>query len=96
MEKYKIAFENSLSGKKGVETTVSSTKEVIEHYKSINWFELLKKATPENQNDSDIMDDNSWNFSIEYEKYKKEYILHIYPHLYPTPILAPNKFGVFF
>lgn len=90
MEKYKIAFENSLSGKKGVETTVSSTKEVIEHYKSINWFELLKKATPENQNDSDIMDDNSWNFSIEYEKYKKEYILHIYPHLYPTPSVKPD------
>lgn len=90
MEKYKIAFENFMTKKKGVKTTVSSTSEVIEHYKNINWFELLTKATDENQNDSDLIDTNSWNFSVEYEKYKKEYILHIHPHLYPTPSVKPD------
>ncbi|EWH13067.1 hypothetical protein KLA_11000 [Cellulophaga geojensis KL-A] len=60
-----------MSNEKRIDTTVSSTKEVIEQYKSINWFNLLTKATPENQNDSDIVDDNSWNFSVTFKNDKK-------------------------
>lgn len=91
MEKYIISLENYMSNEKRIDTTVSSTKEVIEQYKSINWFNLLTKATPENQNDSDIVDDNSWNFSVTFKNDKKEDILHIHPHLYPSTRVQPEE-----
>ncbi|WBU90310.1 hypothetical protein [Cellulophaga omnivescoria] len=91
MEKYIISLENYMSNEKRIDTTVSSTKQVLEQYKSINWFNLLTKATPENQNDSDIVEDNSWNFSVSFKRNRKEYILHIHPHLYPSPSVQPNQ-----
>lgn len=80
-----------MSNEKKIDTTVSSSKGVIEQFKSINWYDLLTKATPENQNDSDIVDNNSWNFSVSFKRNRKEYILHIHPHLYPSPSVQPNQ-----
>ena len=90
MGKYIICFENFSSGEKKIDTTVSSSLEVMELYKSINWFNLLTKATDANQNDSDIVDDNSWNFSVIFRNNKKKYIIHIHPHLYPSTSVQPE------
>ena len=91
MKKYKIHFENLSSGEQRIDTTFSSDLEVIEQYKKINWFELLTKATDENKGNSDIIDDNSWNFAVKFKKNNKEYLLHINPHLYPSPSVKHDE-----
>lgn len=91
MVKYLISFENFMSNEKKTEKIVSSPEEVLEEYKSINWFNLLTKVTPKNQNDSDIVDDNSWNFSVTLKNHKREDILHIHPHIYPSTRVQPDE-----
>ena len=91
MKKFDVQFQNFFTDKLKIDSKVSSTSEVIDLYKSINWFDLLTKATSENKGGSDIIDDNNWNFSIKYQKLKKEYFLNIYPHWFPSTNVKPNE-----